>query len=85
MSNFPKIRMKFSEKQKEIIKKRLRWLEAQDLICHQWVANEWRTAIDFWDRHPIPTKNEKIFAISNIKEIMKNYDLRPSDISELNK
>lgn len=67
--------MKFSKEQRKEIINRIELLEEMDLVCQQWSANELRTLIGYWNRHPIPTKVEKRFAVSTIKKIIKNYGI----------
>ena len=60
--------------------KRINFLESLNMICHQWVANEWRTFIDYWDRKPKVQKAEKKYAIIQVKWIMKDYSITDEEL-----
>jgi len=60
--------------------KRIDFLESMGTICGRWVANEWRTFIDYYEKKSHTTKYEKKYALIQIKKIIKNYNITEEDL-----
>ncbi|MHA1660078.1 MAG: hypothetical protein ACTSUT_13270 [Promethearchaeota archaeon] len=70
----------FYLRQRQEVIKRIDFLESMGTICGRWVANEWRTFIDYYEKKPHTTKYEKKYALIQIKKIIKNYNIIEKDL-----
>ena len=72
----------FANSIRQEVIKRINYLESLGTICHRWVANEWRTFIDYKERQSKPTKAEKKWMISTIKRMVQDYNITNGDLND---